>query len=111
LTHRGGKGRTIATVTGAVLGLLLGGAVGRSLDQVDRACYGETFDNVPDGDTVSWTNPNAGAVYQVTPRSTWQAAGGQYCREYVTTAQIDGQAQTIYGTACRQPDGAWQLMN
>lgn len=30
------------------------------------------------------------------------------CRTITTTADIDGQPQTVRGTACRQPDGTWQ---
>ena len=106
-----GSGRTIATITGAVLGAVLGGTIGRSLDEADRACYGETLEYAPDRSTVAWVNPNTGASYQVSPQATWQGSGGQYCREYVTTADVGGQAQTVYGTACRQPDGSWRLMD
>jgi hypothetical protein len=38
------------------------------------------------------------------------APAGQTCREYRTTATIDGKAQEIHGTACRQPDGTWQFL-
>jgi hypothetical protein len=37
-----------------------------------------------------------------------QASG---CREYQTTTTIDGRPQRSYGTACRQPDGTWRIMN
>ena len=30
------------------------------------------------------------------------------CRDYRTTATIEGRQQQLYGTACRQPDGSWQ---
>lgn len=29
------------------------------------------------------------------------------CRAITTTAEIDGQPQTVHGSACRQPDGTW----
>jgi len=35
---------------------------------------------------------------------------GQTCREYRTTATIDGKPQEIHGTACLQPDGTWQYL-
>jgi len=33
-----------------------------------------------------------------------------YCREYTQTLKIANTVQKAYGTACRQPDGSWQLM-
>ena len=39
------------------------------------------------------------------------ARGERYCREYQTTATIDGRRQRTTGTACRGPDGAWQIVN
>lgn len=40
-----------------------------------------------------------------------QAGQDRYCREYTRTVWIDGRAQSAYGTACLQPDGAWQIVN
>jgi surface antigen len=37
------------------------------------------------------------------------ASAGQTCREYRTTATIDGKTQEIHGMACLQPDGTWQF--
>jgi hypothetical protein len=33
-----------------------------------------------------------------------------YCREYQTQALVAGRTRTIYGIACQQPDGTWQVM-
>lgn len=35
----------------------------------------------------------------------------QVCREYQSTAVINGKRQPTYGTACRQPDGSWRIIN
>jgi surface antigen len=51
--------------------------------------------------------------YVETPASSTTAAAapaGQTCREYRTTATIEGKAQEIHGTACLQPDGTWQYI-
>ncbi|MEE8203551.1 MAG: hypothetical protein V3R74_07315, partial [Alphaproteobacteria bacterium] len=32
------------------------------------------------------------------------------CREYQTTVNVGGQVEQAYGTACRQPDGSWQIV-
>lgn len=34
-----------------------------------------------------------------------------YCREFQTTVLVNGQPQPSYGTACRQPDGAWKIVS
>ncbi len=34
-----------------------------------------------------------------------------YCREYTTTTVIDGIEQKSHGTACRQADGTWRIVN
>lgn len=33
------------------------------------------------------------------------------CREYNSTAVIDGSRVPVYGTACRQPDGSWRIVD
>ena len=33
------------------------------------------------------------------------------CREYQSTAMVNGAVVPTYGTACQQPDGTWRLIN
>ncbi len=103
-------GRRAAIVGGAIIGVLVGGAIGRYMDSVDQNCIGQTLEYVPDGETIVWNNPNNGGTYQVTPAETYQRADGRYCREYVTEVLIGGRREQAYGTACRQPDGSWQVI-
>jgi surface antigen len=103
-------GRTAAIVGGAIIGVLVGGAIGQYMDSVDQNCVGQTLEHVPDGETIVWQNPNVGGAYQVTPAETYQRADGRYCREYVTEVIIGGRREQAYGTACRQPDGSWQVV-
>ncbi|MDE1174690.1 MAG: hypothetical protein PW790_13635 [Parvibaculaceae bacterium] len=58
---------------------------------------------------VVYAQPQVPAIDPGTP--IYQRADGQYCREYNSTARIEGRNQAIYGTACRQPDGSWQFVN
>lgn len=46
------------------------------------------------------------AVFCAAPSSA--KADQPYCREYTRTVWIGGQIREAYGTACLQPDGAWQ---
>lgn len=105
-----GSGRTVAIVGGTILGVLAGGAVGRAMDEVDQNCIGQALEHADDGRNVVWQNPGGDQRYAVSPVSTYRASDGRYCREYVTTAQVAGKRQQIYGTACRQPDGSWEIV-
>lgn len=68
------------------------------------------LESKPSGTTTSWCNPDSGNSGSVTPTRTYQAQSGNYCREYEQTVTIGGKTQTAYGTACRQPDGNWQVV-
>ena len=55
--------------------------------------------------------PDSGNSGTVKPQPSYQNASGQYCREYQQTITVDGKTETAYGTACRQPDGSWKIVN
>ncbi|RME33077.1 MAG: glycine zipper 2TM domain-containing protein [Gammaproteobacteria bacterium] len=105
-----GKGKLAATAVGVLAGALIGGSIGKSMDEVDRMKANQALETAPTGKTVSWTNPDSGSQYAVTPTKTYETSSGP-CREYTTEAIIGGKRETIYGTACRQPDGTWQTVN
>ena len=67
------------------------------------------LDVAPTGQTVAWHNPDSGHHGTMTPVRTYQIDSGQYCREYQQTVVIGGQEERAFGTACRQPDGSWQI--
>ncbi|MDP1626854.1 RT0821/Lpp0805 family surface protein [Parvibaculum sp.] len=110
----GGSGRLWATGAGVLLGALIGSEIGKSLDRADQAYMGQTTYNALEtgksGQPVQWRNPDSGHYGTVTPQPAYQQAGLQ-CREYSQTVYIDGKSQQAYGTACRQPDGSWQIKN
>ena len=71
-----------------------------------------TLEAAPTGETTTWQNPDTGVQGTVTPTRTYQKPETQeYCREYQQTVMIGGQEETAYGTACRKPDGSWQVVN
>lgn len=109
-----GSGQLWATGAGALLGAYLGGEVGRSLDRADRLYMSQATQKAhaaPVGQTISWNNPETGHGGSVTPVRDGTSSSGEYCREYQTSIIIDGQEQSGYGTACRQPDGSWKVVN
>jgi surface antigen len=111
----GGTGRLAATAAGALIGLLVGSEVGKSLDRADRLHAQQTtqqsLETAKTGTTATWTNPDSGHSGTVTPTKTYQSAEGQYCREYQQTVTVGGKTENAYGTACRQPDGSWKVVN
>jgi|GEM_PF-292382 surface antigen len=110
-----GTGRLVATAAGTLLGALAGQDIGRSLDSADQAYAVSTaqaaLERSRTNQPATWVNPDSGANGTVTPTRTYQAADGRYCREFTQTVTIEGQLQKAYGTACRQPDGTWQLVS
>ncbi len=106
----GGSGQVAATLAGGALGAFIGGSIGQSMDNADRMRMSQTFESAPTNRTVAWRNPDNGNAYQVTPMKTYQDNSGQPCREYSSVAIIGGKRQQVYGTACRQADGAWKVI-
>ena len=105
-----GRGKTAAIIAGTLVGAAVGGAVGRSMDEVDRMKTAQTLETVRTGVPAQWRNPDTGHQYTVVPTGTYETPAGP-CREYTIDAVIGGQRDKVYGTACRQPDGSWQVRN
>jgi len=109
-----GTGRLAAVGAGVLLGGLLGSEVGRSLDKADRLYADRTaqqaLESAPTGRTSKWVNPDSGHSGTVTPERTYTTAQGQPCREYTTTVDIGGRSESAHGTACREADGTWRLV-
>lgn len=106
----GGSGRVLATIVGTVAGGAIGGSIGRSMDDTDRLNTAAALENVRTGVPSAWVNPDTGYEYAVTPTSTYDSATGP-CREYTMDAMIGGKTEQIYGTACRQADGSWLVVD
>jgi hypothetical protein len=53
----------------------------------------------------------APAAAVVPPAPAPAAATAADCRPYNSTTVIDGTPQQVTGTACRQPDGSWRIVN
>ncbi len=107
-----GNGNLGSVAAGAVVGGFLGNALGSELDAADRQRaadaqyraleYGRT------GAPVEWRGRRgrygdvvAGSPYRVNDYN---------CRDFTHTIYIDGRPETARGTACKQPDGTWQVV-
>lgn len=106
----GGRGRVLATMLGTVAGAAIGGSIGQSMDESDRLRTAAALENVRTGVPSSWVNPDTGYAYELTPTNTYDSGTGP-CREYTLEAEIGGKTEQIYGTACRQADGSWLIVD
>lgn len=103
-----GDGRVAAAVAGALAGAFIGSSVGKSMDELDQIKASRALEAQPTGGTATWTNPDSGARYAVTPTRTYYRDSGSPCRDFTTEAWIDGRREVVKGTACREADGTWR---
>jgi surface antigen len=109
-----GTGQLIAVGVGTLAGAMIGSSVGKTLDEADRAEIQRAeraATTAPMGQTINWNNPSTGNSGSITPVRDGNHTDGRYCREFQQTVEIDGKLEKGYGTACRQPDGSWQIMS
>ena len=82
--------------------------------RADRAAMGQAtqqaLETNQSGQSAEWSNPDSGHYGSVTPQPAYKNTSGQYCREFQQEVVIDGRTESAYGTACRQPDGSWQIV-
>lgn len=103
---------TEATLIGAAVGTMLGYIVGNEMDKYDRQQLNTVYETGRSGQASTWSNPDTGNTYQVTPQPAYTtAASSQPCRRAEISAVIDGKPETTYTTACRDQNGQWILQN
>lgn len=102
----GAVGGTTGLVLGATAGGLLGYGVGRSIEIEDqrRIAYALEANRA-----ATWRNPHTGYEYDLQPTDSY-VQDGRPCRQFRLMAEMDGSPQEVMGTACRQPDGNWQVI-
>ncbi len=63
----------------------------------------------PIGETIYWHEGNASGY--VSPVREGSSSSGRYCREFQHKITVGGRLEEGYGTACRQPDGSWEVIS
>lgn len=105
-----GEGKILAMVAGAALGGIAGGSIGSYMDKADleemKRAEQHALEDVNDGGSLPWKGEKSSGTIKIlkTDRST-------YCREYQSNVTIGGETKKAYGTACRKPDGSWEIQN
>lgn len=74
--------------------------------QHELALYGATA--APLGETIYWSEGSASG--SVTPIQEGTSSAGRYCREFQHEVNIGGKTELLYGTACRNDDGSWEIV-
>lgn len=103
-----GRGKTLATIGGALLGAYAGSEFGRYMDQTDLMKVNQALETNPTNHTTAWRNPDSGYRYAVTPKRTYTSSG-KVCRAYTTNVNMGGKMETVKGTACRDSNGVWRV--
>jgi surface antigen len=104
----GGAGQLVATGAGVMIGAYLGGRIGKYMDAQDRSQMQRALETSKTGQTVAWKNPDSGNRYAVRPTKTYYR-DNLPCRQFSTTAYINGKKDVVHGKACRDSNGRWQM--
>ena len=72
--------------------------------------YDDAFENAAPYQTVAWQNADTGYRGTIEPQGWYQDERGNDCREFSQEIYIDGRRQEATGTACRQYDGTWRIV-
>ncbi len=109
-----GKGAIAGTIAGTLLGGAIGSSIGASLDKADAALHNSTsqraLETANPGQSLPWRNNESGNSGVITPGNYYKTSQGVHCREYTQKIVVGGKTQEGYGTACRQPDGSWKIV-
>lgn len=83
----------------------------KAMDRYDREQLNHVFERGLSGRTSSWTNPDKGNQYRITPLPALQTIGRSVCRKAKMEAMVNGndQLETITAKACRANNGQWRI--
>jgi hypothetical protein len=101
----------------AVIAGLVGGAIGSLLTSSAPAALSPQFPGPWAAPRHPAPSPSFSFHGDSQPPPFFSLDGGQppssgrYCREFSRDALIGGRPQEIYGVACWQPDGSWEVVS
>lgn len=85
--------------------------VQKQMDRYDREQLNHVFERGLSGQTSSWTNPDRGNRYRITPLPARQTIGRSVCRKATIEAMLKGDDRlgVMNTKACRANNNQWQL--
>lgn len=110
-----GTGRGITTVLGATLGAMWGQDIAKGMSDSDKIFSQRTTQDTLEygnpGEQATWSNPDSGNSGSVSADETYTNDDGEGCRQFETTVNVEGDTRTATGTACRNDNGEWQVVD
>ena len=109
----GGITQSLATTAGAILGGAVGYAAGPRLWPSDRVAYNQATHRAlaePDGEIITWSNPETGTGGMVRPTRSFVGPAGAICRQFRTSVAFPTAVESGSGLACRQDNGIWHVV-
>ncbi len=107
-----GAGSGVANL-GITGGGLIGGKLGVALDKADRKAGFEAeykaLEYSSGGELVTWSGKSGAASGKVVAAQPYRV-GSQDCRQYSHEVTMSGAVANGRGTACRNSDGSWTLL-
>jgi len=100
---------TEGTLIGLAVGGLLGYIIGNEMDKSDQVQLNQVYETSPSNQRAEWVNPDTKRKYAVTPKPAYKQSSGQICREAEIHTVIDGRAEKVMSTACRDHNGRWVI--
>ena len=104
-----------ATFAGVIAGGAIGASLSTKLDCEDRSyayrTYSDGFNAGRTNATYQWNNPQNNRRGELHVNNYYDDPDGFRCATYSQTIYIDGRPQEASGRACRQPDGAWAMLD
>jgi Ni/Co efflux regulator RcnB/surface antigen len=114
MAGRGGE-RTGPTIAGVIVGGAVGAALTNNLNCEDRSyaykTYYEGFNSGRPGSRYEWRNPRNNDRGQFRVGRYYNDRDGFRCASFTQIVYIQGRQHRSEGVACRQPDGAWAVVN
>jgi len=108
------KNKISGAAIGGGAGMLIGYIAGNEMDKLDAydtRQVANVLETAPSGQTTAWTNPDSYTRYEAVPEPARQYDNGRVERDVTLRAQMaNGEYETVYARAYRQPDGSWQLV-
>ncbi len=109
--NSGGAG--VVLNSGISGGGLVGGPFGAKLERADRTLAFEAeykaLEYSKGGEPVTWAGKTGAASGKVVAAQPYRV-GSQDCRQYSHDLDLSGAVASARGTACRNNDGTWTLL-
>jgi len=102
--------RVAAIIVDDISGSAVGEHIGQFMNDEDRIHVSKSLEYSRTGQSLNWHNRESNYDYMVIPTRTYEAHGIP-CREFTLRMNNGERQNEVYGTACRQADGNWRLVN